>query len=116
MKRLPKSRLGRVFLAILAVLLVTIVVLIGSTGWLDALGAAPKGERLARIQRSPNYRDGAFRNTDTTNTAPNTGTWEMLRRWLGGKEQRGRPGQIGRGSCGERAGLVGWENGTCGRC
>ena len=85
MKRLPTSRLGRVFLAILAVLLVTVVVLIGSTGWLDALGAAPKGERLARIQRSPNYRDGAFRNPDTTSMVSSGGTGKMLRQWLRGQ-------------------------------
>ncbi|HYN97399.1 MAG TPA: Zn-dependent hydrolase, partial [Pilimelia sp.] len=27
-----------------------------------ALGAAPQGERAARVRRSPQYRDGAFRN------------------------------------------------------
>jgi len=97
-ERAPMSgrriRLKYVLLTILIFIVVLVVAGLASTGWLDALGAAPKGERLARIQRSPNYRDGAFRNTDTTNTAPNTGTWEMLRRWLGGKEQRVPPGPL----------------------
>jgi L-ascorbate metabolism protein UlaG (beta-lactamase superfamily) len=84
----------RVLLAILAALLIIVVVLIGSTGWLDALGTSPKGERLARIQRSPNYRDGAFRNLDTTRMTTTGTTWKMLRQWLGGREQRVPPGPM----------------------
>jgi hypothetical protein len=62
-----------VLLVILAAVVVIVLVLIGSTGWLDALGAAPTGERLARIQRSPNYKDGAFRNPEAT-TVGRTGS------------------------------------------
>lgn len=42
-----------------------LALLIGSVLWLAArgsLGAAPEGERLARIHASPQWRDGAFRN------------------------------------------------------
>ena len=81
-------------LVILAAVMAIVVVLVGSTGWLDALGAAPAGERLARIRRSPNYRDGAFRNLDATSLATTGSTWESLRRWLGGHEQRVPPGPI----------------------
>ena len=91
---LPRSRVARVLLALLALVLVAVVVLIGSTGWLDALGASPTGERLARIQRSPNYRDGAFRNPEATSMTTEGGTWKMLRQWLGGHEQRVPPGQL----------------------
>jgi L-ascorbate metabolism protein UlaG (beta-lactamase superfamily) len=57
-------------------------------GPIAALGAAPTGDRLARIQRSANFRDGAFQNpVATTLTAPGT-TWQMLRRQFGGDEQR----------------------------
>ena len=92
MPRLPKSRVVRVLLGVLAALLIIVVVLIGSTGWLDAFGASPTGERLARIQRSPNYRDGAFQNPDTTAmVAAGGSTWSMLRKWLGGREQRTPP-------------------------
>jgi L-ascorbate metabolism protein UlaG (beta-lactamase superfamily) len=87
----PQSRLARVLLGLLAAFLVILVVLIGSTGWLDALGAAPTGERLARIQRSPNYRDGAFRNPDTTSMMASGGMGKMLRQWLFGREQRVPP-------------------------
>ena len=94
MPPLPRSRLGRVLLAILAAVLVIVIVLIGSTGWLDALGAAPEGERLARIRRSPNYRDGAFQNPDATNLAATGSTWKSIRQWLGGHEQRVPPGPM----------------------
>lgn len=33
---------------------------------LPSFGRLPRGERLARIERSPNYRDGSFRNQHTT--------------------------------------------------
>lgn len=94
MPLLPRSRVGAVILALSAALIAVVVVLIASTGWLDALGAAPKGERLARIRRSPNYRDGAFRNPSATSLTADAGTWRMLRHWLGGKEQREPPGPI----------------------
>ena len=57
---------------------------------LAALGAAPQGERLARIGASPNYRDGMFQNPVPTRmmTAPMT---SMMRRQFGGKEQRVPP-------------------------
>jgi len=94
MPLLPQSRPARVLLAILAAVLATVVVLIGSTGWLDALGAAPTGERLARIRRSPNYRDGAFRNPGATSLASTGSTWKTIRQWLGGHEQRVPPGPL----------------------
>lgn len=31
-----------------------------------SFGRLPRGERLARIERSPNYRDGQFRNRERT--------------------------------------------------
>ena len=94
MPLVPKSRLGRVLLGIVAVLLTIVVVLIASTGWLDALGAAPAGERLERVKRSPNYRDGAFRNPEATSLATTGSTWSTLRRWLAGHEQRVPPGRM----------------------
>jgi L-ascorbate metabolism protein UlaG (beta-lactamase superfamily) len=93
------NRSGRIrIMYVLAVIGISIVafllVVVASTHWLDTLGGRPEGERLARIQRSPNYRGGAFRNPDTTSTAPTGGTWQMLKRWLGGKEQRTPPGAV----------------------
>ncbi len=78
-------------ITVVAGILGFVVFLLWSTSWLDTLGVAPTGERLARIQRSPNYRDGAFQNPDATSLAANGSTWQMLRRWLSGKEQRVPP-------------------------
>ena len=94
MRIVSKSRLGRVLLAILAVVVGIVVVLLGSTGWLDALGAAPEGERLARIRHSPNYHDGAFRNPDATSLGSPGSTWTTIRQWLSGSEQRVPPGAM----------------------
>src|SRR5687767_9566946 len=94
MRLVPRSRLRRVLLAILVAVVAIVIVLIGSTGWLDALGSAPEGERLARIQRSPNYRSGAFQNPDATSLATTGSTWQTIRRWLAGHEQRVPPGPI----------------------
>ncbi len=60
---------------------------------LAVLGAAPTGERLARIERSPNYRDGAFQNPVPT-TIGTTSMPALLRRQFGGKEQRVPPAAI----------------------
>ena len=50
---------------------------------LPVFGAAPEGERLARIQQSPNYRDGKFQNLSDTPilTGDNSAlksTWNLL--------------------------------------
>jgi L-ascorbate metabolism protein UlaG (beta-lactamase superfamily) len=89
-----KFRIRYLLLGILVLVIALFVAALASTDWLDTMGAAPEGERLARIQRSPNYRDGAFRNPDATSSTPKGGTMQMLRRWLGGKEQRVPPGPI----------------------
>ncbi len=94
MRFLPRARPGRVLIVFLSAVLAIVLVLIGSTGWLDALGASPNGERLVRIRRSPNYRDGAFRNPDATSLATKGSTWTTIRRWLGGHEQRVPPGPL----------------------
>ena len=90
----PRSRVARVLLALFAIIIVAVVVLVGSTGWLDALGAAPTGDRLARIQRSPNYRNGAFQNPEVSSLGTPGSTWQTMRRWLAGHEQRVPPGPI----------------------
>ena len=45
----------------LLLLIVLFLTIIGILMWKE-LGQRPKGERLARIQQSPNYKDGAFQN------------------------------------------------------
>ena len=86
--------LRRVFLVLVGLLLVFLVAVIASTGWFDALGADATGERLARIQRSPNFRDGSFQNPVATSLVAPSGYWAMLRKWLGGHEVRVPPGPL----------------------
>ena len=51
-------------------IVLSIVVVIAIVGIVfvnqPSFGRIPRGERLARIERSPNYRDGAFRNIHET--------------------------------------------------
>lgn len=56
-----------ILLVLLALAGVAALVLVASTEWLAALGGAPAGERLARMERSPNFRDGKFQNLVPTN-------------------------------------------------
>ena len=60
----------------------------GLTSFLDAFGASATGERLGRIQRSPQYRDGKFRNPVETQKMPPGTFWQLLRRQFAGGEQR----------------------------
>jgi L-ascorbate metabolism protein UlaG (beta-lactamase superfamily) len=66
----------------------------GLSNFIAAFGAKPTGERLARIQRSPQYRDGKFRNPVETRKVPPGTMREMLRRQFMGKEQRVPPRAI----------------------
>jgi L-ascorbate metabolism protein UlaG (beta-lactamase superfamily) len=78
----------RRILPALAILFVAaILLLLYSTDWLLSLGGRPKGARLKRVLRSPQYVDGRFRNKEDAplTTASNR---EMLRRQFFGKEQR----------------------------
>ena len=89
-----KKRVLRALAVLLALVVVIVIVLVASTGWLDALGSAPAGDRLARIQRSPNYRDGEFRNPVESKLGTEGSTLTVLRHWLFGEEQRVPPGPI----------------------
>src|SRR5688572_2642782 len=72
-KRAGSSWLWGIIRALgLAVLLLILVVL--AQGWV-AFGKAASGERLARMQRSPNYRDGRFVNPQPLQND----FWGMLR-------------------------------------
>src|SRR5688500_11126830 len=72
---------------VLAVALATIV-LIASSEWLASFGALPAGERLERVRRSPNFRDGKFRNLVETHTMVPGTMWRTLRLQFTGDEER----------------------------
>ena len=61
---------------------------------LAVLGAAPAGDRLARITRSPNYRDGKFQNPIPGSMMQKGSFWDSMRRQFLGKEQRAPKGRI----------------------
>lgn len=65
------------FLICLFLFAIVVVLLASACMSLPRFGAKPKGERLARMQQSPNYKDGAFHNLDTT---PNFASKEELAR------------------------------------
>jgi L-ascorbate metabolism protein UlaG (beta-lactamase superfamily) len=95
--RLPRSRVVRTLLVLAATAVAVLIALVASTSWLDQLGAPATGERLARIQRSPNFRDGSFQNPGNSTAVLNPGfkgVAKMMRDWLGGHEQRVPPGPM----------------------
>jgi L-ascorbate metabolism protein UlaG (beta-lactamase superfamily) len=82
----------RVVLWALLVVVVAVVLLLPSTEWLVSLGGRVKGPRLERARRSPQWRDGKFRNPQPTRMT--TDTLDMMRRQLFGREQREPGGHI----------------------
>ena len=60
----------------------------GLNSFFAALGGSATGERLARMQRSPQYKDGTFQNPVPTTTLAPGSFWETMRRQFRGKEQR----------------------------
>jgi len=49
---------------------------------LPGVGDSPRGERLARLERSPNFADGAFRNPVPTRTGVSGPWWRLARTYL----------------------------------
>ncbi|QKW10250.1 MBL fold metallo-hydrolase [Streptomyces sp. NA04227] len=52
-----------------------------------AFGADPVGERLRRIQASPNFSAGSFRNAQVTRSGPTGSTGALLKRYLNKAER-----------------------------
>ncbi|KOX30524.1 metallo-beta-lactamase [Streptomyces sp. NRRL F-6491] len=60
----------------------------------ESFGAEPTGERLARIRRSPNFRDGIFQNPEQARRGPSGSTVELARTYFE-KEGRARRAPTG---------------------
>jgi L-ascorbate metabolism protein UlaG (beta-lactamase superfamily) len=84
--------LGKILLSLLA-LIIAVLLFVGLYfQFATRVGTTPKGERLARIEASPNYRDGVFHNLIETNMdipwrAIAAVVWEGI---VGGKESEPR--------------------------
>ncbi len=88
-----RRRCLRFFAPVLIVFGVAAVVLVRSTRWLASLGGRVTGVRLERARRSPQWRNGKFRNSEATRTV--AGSYrEMVRRQLFGPEKRQPSGPI----------------------
>lgn len=75
-------------LAIIGLLILTIVIFMN----LPRFGRLPQGERLRRIEQSPNYRDGSFRNLNVTpQFSSGKGKAETMFDFLFEKRERNRP-------------------------
>lgn len=59
-----------------------------------AMGAAPKGSRAERVRRSPQFRDGKFRNAAATQTLPAGDAGDLIRRYRADKAVRKPRGPI----------------------
>jgi L-ascorbate metabolism protein UlaG (beta-lactamase superfamily) len=66
----------------------------GLTTFFEAFGASATGERLARMQRSPQFDGGKFQNPVETHKMRPGAFWETMRRQFGGKEQRVPPAPL----------------------
>jgi L-ascorbate metabolism protein UlaG (beta-lactamase superfamily) len=86
---MARRRAGRrIALASLAGLGGVALIVLRSTDWLASLGGRPEGDRLARMQRSPQWAKGHFRNTAATQTLKARDLPATVRMQVTGKEVR----------------------------
>jgi L-ascorbate metabolism protein UlaG (beta-lactamase superfamily) len=60
----------------------------------ESLGSAPSGARGARVRQSPQFHDGAFRNTVPAHAMPPGMRWQTLRELLVGRHKRKPSGVV----------------------
>ena len=77
--------------AILGALVLLVIAVLTST---TSFGARIDGQRLAEVQRSPNYRGGTFQNLVPTRTLVPGTMLQTLRRQMFGDEERQPPGAV----------------------
>jgi L-ascorbate metabolism protein UlaG (beta-lactamase superfamily) len=73
--------------------LITGAVALGAAGWAlrgipAALGSRPSGDRARRVRRSPQFRDGAFRNGNPSPILPPGTVNKVAREMIFGKQRR----------------------------
>jgi L-ascorbate metabolism protein UlaG (beta-lactamase superfamily) len=86
---MSRPRLSRIILIFLAVAVAAfLLVALASTDWLVSFGGKSAGARRARIEQSPNFRDGKFHNSVASNMLVPGSFFKMLRHQLFGDEVR----------------------------
>lgn len=89
-RRWPR-RLLKLFVLLLAVVGAGVAVLFWSSDWGATLGGEIEGQRLARINESPNFVDGRARNSVPTDLGTDTSwrdTWDFIVEWFRGAGDR----------------------------
>lgn len=77
---------------VLVLLVITVGAVTAVTLSMPEWGRAPRGARLERMKRSPNYRDGAFHNRhDTPMMTGEGGKWSAMLKFIFGKSDNLRP-------------------------
>lgn len=71
-----KKRRNRIMCIVLSIVFVVSVILVTTVLFINqpSFGRLPRGERLERIQHSPNYRDGSFQNLSPTQQITSEGS------------------------------------------
>lgn len=77
-----------IFLAIILILVITTFVFLKQ----EKFGKLPSGERLARIEKAENYKNGSFQNlTNTPNLPEGVTYWEVAKKYLFTKKIDSKP-------------------------
>ena len=85
---MPRARRQWLLVAALVALGGLAVAATVSTRWFASFGARLSGERLERARRSPQFRDGKFRNPIPTDKLVPGTFWRMMRHQFFGSEER----------------------------
>ena len=70
------------------------LVLFWATDWGESLGGKVEGERLARVEESPNFADGRARNTLPTDLSLDGDAWGATVEWVRGAKERRPEGLV----------------------
>lgn len=88
----------RTFKKILMILLVVITVFLAAVAIFmqqEKFGKYPEGERLERIKKSPNFRDGQFQNqSHTPDLAEGENYFSVMKEFIFNKDPRNKPSDI----------------------
>lgn len=80
----------------MTIIILGIIIVFGLSIWgfmqQAKFGKTPSGERLERIKKSPNYRDGSFQNQHhTPDLAEDATYYSVMKEFLFGKKERNKP-------------------------